>query len=289
MWQLSWHFIISLPSPLCHSVSFSLSPSSSFLDTHIFVLALYNTNVSTLSVTGEQQWSRFDLDGSESEVTVIKGCSELLLALGHPLMNDMKQPWDSGTGRGGGMMEDRWQQPTHGPHLWRAQPAPSRGFTLKHTLDGTYSGGCIQTLMCTQAYKQRTEVSKHTTTYKHSPSEDILSKGCVYCRINHQPFHYIIHVLSRPLCTRGRLTFFSPPTHSDSHTRIMHWYKPQWQFSLIPSVPCCSASFSELLRVWKLGYFRDLCILYSKYSTFLGSYTQVEFVSLFNWYRDNYR
>ena len=66
-----------------------------------------NTNVSGLSVTGERQWSRFDLDGSESEVTVIKGCSELLLALGHPLMNDMKQPCDAGTRRGGGMMEDR--------------------------------------------------------------------------------------------------------------------------------------------------------------------------------------
>lgn len=40
-------------------------------------------------------------------MTVIKGCSELLLALGHPLMNDMKQPRDPWTG--GGKWDDGGQ------------------------------------------------------------------------------------------------------------------------------------------------------------------------------------
>lgn len=146
-------------------------------------------------------------------------------------MNDMKQPWDAGTGRGGGMMEDRWQQPTHGPHLWWAQPAPGKRFGTGDRCAHMHT-----------SYVRRCQNTQPPT--KHLQSEDILSKGCVYCRINHQLFHYIIHVLSRPhLYPRASYSFFfffsslPPPTHSDSHTRIMHRYKPQWQFSLIPSFP----------------------------------------------------
>lgn len=49
------------------------------------------TQMSAAGVTGEWRRSRFDLDGAVSEVTAIKSGRELLLALGHPLMNDMKQ------------------------------------------------------------------------------------------------------------------------------------------------------------------------------------------------------
>lgn len=122
---------------------------------------------------------------------------------GHPLMNDMKQPWDAGTGRGGGMMEDRWQQPTHGPHLWWAQPAPGKRFGTGDRCAHMHTG-----------YVRRCQNTQPPT--KHLQSEDILSKGCVYCRINHQLFHYIIHVLSRPhLYPRASYSFFffSLPFH----------------------------------------------------------------------------
>lgn len=44
-------------------------------------------------MTGERQRGRCDLDASASEVTVIKGCRELLSPPrgGRPLMSDMKQ------------------------------------------------------------------------------------------------------------------------------------------------------------------------------------------------------
>lgn len=136
--------------------------------------------------------------------------------------------------------QEWWRTGDSSPHTrpspggW-AQPTPRTGFPLKQTLDGTSSDGCIQTLMWTQACKQCAKVSKHPATYKHSPSEDILSKGCVYCRINHQLFLYIIHVLSRPLCTRGRLAFFftshslwlSYPDHALIQTPVTIQLNPQ--------------------------------------------------------------
>lgn len=119
---------------------------------------------------------------------------------GHPLMNDMKQPWDAGTGWGGGMMEDRWQQPTHGPHLWWAQPAPGKGLAQM-------TGSGDRCAHMHTGYVWRCQNTQPPT--KHLQSEDILSKGCVYCRINHQLFHYIIHVLSRPhLYPRASYSFF---------------------------------------------------------------------------------
>lgn len=121
-------------------------------------------------------------------------------------MNDMKQPWDAGTGRGGGMMEDRWQQPTHGPHLWWAQPAPGKRFGTGDRCAHMHTG-----------YVRRCQNTQPPT--KHLQSEDILSKGCVYCRINHQLFHYIIHVLSRPhLYPRASYSFFFFLFPSTSHS-----------------------------------------------------------------------
>ena len=159
---LTFYYFPSFSSlSFCLFLSFTLIP---LLDTHIYthththththtvLLAPYNTNVSRLSVTGERQWSRFDLDGSESEVTVIKGCSELLLALGHPLMNVMKQRWDWWTGRGRGMMEDRWQQPT------RPSPIAQGAHFNTHSIRPIYPDGRIKTQMCTHAYEPCTGV-----------------------------------------------------------------------------------------------------------------------------------
>ncbi len=90
------------------------------------ILLFYNTNVSRLSVTGERQWSRFDLDVCESALTVIKGCSELLLAPGHPLMNDMKQLWDVGDRQ----VEEWWRTGDSSPHI-RTSPGMSSAGTLR--------------------------------------------------------------------------------------------------------------------------------------------------------------
>lgn len=142
------------------------------------------------------------LTPSESEVTVIKGCSELLLALGHSLMNDMKQRWDAG-------VEEWWRTGDSSPHtaLTCAEPGKrsAQGSRLNIQFGSRLHAAELR-IRC--AHKQRAHKSKHTATYKHKLSEDSLSKGCVYCRINQQLFHYIIHVQSRPVSTPGQLAPF---------------------------------------------------------------------------------
>ena len=181
-----------------------------------------------LRVTGERQWSRFDLDGSESEVTVIKGCSELLLAPGASI-----NEWHETAVR----CRDRQGRRNDGGQVTAAHTRPSPVMSSAGIRQRVGTGDRCAHMHT--GYVWRCQNTQPPT--KHSQSEDILSKGCVYCRINHQLFHYIIHVLSRPhLYPRASYRFFfslPPPTHSDSHTRIMHRYKPQWQFSLIPSFP----------------------------------------------------
>lgn len=173
-------------------------------------------------------------------------------------MNDMKQPWDAGTGRGGGMMEDRWQQPTHGPHLWWAQPAPGKRFGTGDRCAHMHTG-----------YVRRCQNTQPPT--KHLQSEDILSKGCVYCRINHQLFHYIIHVLSRPhLYPRASYSFFFFLFPSTSHSLRLSYsdhapIQTPVTIQLNPQFPPAAAHpVRELSRVWKWGYFRDSSILESK-------------------------
>lgn len=205
-------------------------------------------------------------------------------------MNDMKQPWDAGTGRGGGMMEDRWQQPTHGPHLWWAQPAPGKRFGTGDRCAHMHTG-----------YVRRCQNTQPPT--KHLQSEDILSKGCVYCRINHQLFHYIIHVLSRPhLYPRASYSFFFFLFPSTSHSLRLSYsdhapIQTPVTIQLNPQFPPAAAHpVRELSRVWKWGYFRDSSILESKNrlkvrARFSGFFTlRRKFVRLFSgWYQDNYR
>lgn len=205
-------------------------------------------------------------------------------------MNDMKQLWDAGTGRGGGMMEDRWQQPTHGPHLWWAQPAPGKRFGTGDRCAHMHTG-----------YVRRCQNTQPPT--KHLQSEDILSKGCVYCRINHQLFHYIIHVLSRPhLYPRASYSFFFFLFPSTSHSLRLSYsdhapIQTPVTIQLNPQFPPAAAHpVRELSRVWKWGYFRDSSILESKNrlkvrARFSGFFTlRRKFVRLFSgWYQDNYR
>lgn len=74
---------------------------------------------------------------------------------------------------------------------------------IRHVLRHLHPDTDVHTSM--QAVYRGVKTADHLQTLA---SKDVLSKACVYWRINHQIFYYIIHVLSRLHCTWGRLTIF---------------------------------------------------------------------------------
>ena len=129
-----------------------------FRHTHCLLLALSVTQMWVrLRVTGERQWSRFDLDGSESEVTVIKGCSELLLAPGASI-----NEWHETAVR----CRDRLGRRNDGGQVTAAHTRPSPVMSSASTRQRVGTDDWIRRPMCTHAYRLCMEVSKHTTTYK---------------------------------------------------------------------------------------------------------------------------
>lgn len=104
------------------SLSFHLFHCSSLVsaERHTFPLVPSNTNVSRLNVTGERQWSRFDLDGNKRPEWAIVGPGASINEWHETVVRFSGGRWSSG----GGMMEGGWQRPTHSPHLCWAQPSP---------------------------------------------------------------------------------------------------------------------------------------------------------------------
>lgn len=141
------------------SVTLSLSlfhplPPFFFPDTLVACFLLSVTQMwARLRVTGERQWSRFDLDGSESEVTVIKGCSELLLAPGASI-----NEWHETAVR----CRDRQGRRNDGGQVTAAHTRPSPVMSSAGTRQKVWH----RRPMCTHVYRLCKEVSEHTTTYK---------------------------------------------------------------------------------------------------------------------------
>lgn len=117
---------------------------------------------------------------------------------------------------------------------------------------------------CAQTNKQCFVCHNHLQTLTVT---EILSKGCVYCRINHQRFCSIIHVLSRPLCTRGWLTFFHLPLTLTLIPGSCTEQTPM-TIQLNPLLPLLQCIL--LVNCWecaKWGYFGDSSILHYFQST----------------------
>lgn len=126
----------------------------------------YNTNVSG-GVTGERRRSRFDLGGLASGVTAIKVGGELLSALGHPLMNDMKQMCERWRRRNDGENVTAAHTLTHthaqATHLRGVQAAPRRVHTLQIAANTCFGAQ-------TSTASNQAEVSKRAATSKRSPT-----------------------------------------------------------------------------------------------------------------------
>lgn len=198
-----------------------------------------------------------------------------------------------GGGGGGGWGGGWWRTGDNSPHT-RPSLVMSSASTSRRVYDGTYPWWHIlrwlhsDTFVHKQAYKQCTwgvKTLDHLQTLARH-RRTFCQKGLFTWENITSYFIKLFMCKVDPSAPKGDLIFFSPPTHSDSHTRIIHWYKTWWQLSLIPAASLAAVHpVSELLWEWKWGYFRDSGILFSKHwtlnSTVLGSHSAAEFLSLF--------
>lgn len=172
-------------------------------------------------------------------LTAIKGRSELLLALGHPLMNDMKQLWDSNRGTAATAEEEWWRVDDSSPHTALTCAQHSHHAKWTHTL--------MVSSNCWWAWQVGCQ-KKNATTSNHSTSGDILSKGCFqhFC-INYCQLHGLI--------SKGDPLYACIPNSSINYSHIIR-VTIKMEKHLLPLL----ASKPENCLT-KKGSRMDLCIL----------------------------
>lgn len=191
-------------------------------------------------MTGERRRSGFDLDGLASGVTAIKSCRELLLALGHPLMNDMKQMCERCRRRRGNDGEKVTAAHTH-THTCthRRLTCEEFGWHLcVHTLQ-IATNTCFGAQTSAPANRRRCQNRLPSPNTRHLRTSRWRKKEMVTVsfRIERPRSYFPALFMCKmdPSSPRGDLRLPFTPTHSP--TGIVHQRQRWRQFALISQHP----------------------------------------------------